>query len=560
MSNVNIFIMKKAFTQKLSYIALGLLLFSPQLRAEDVKVDYTDYLQNPSFEHYNDVDKTPLDVTITSDKIVGSALRGTPPGWSDTGVTPPATGNLSYGINRNAVGKDGFNASWCAPTPFPNPFALYQEVQSLPAGQYIISCRMWVSSERITNQRFFVQTKNGENITNNIVQYYASENFYGLNVTEGETNTFAGWEMTTGVGDGDSRLKPMSILVTVAEGETLVVGVRSGNQKWQPSTSEIITTTNNSGFYKVDDFRITKVIEDPSDFTSRLVNPSFEQILVDEVPTQLKTYNIAAYSALDPQRGVPYGWTDIIDDSLNPVPNNDMGQSYGVNTDANGYVGAKHMWAMRTPFVSSYTLYQDVTGLPAGKYEVSCSMFVEDGKIATQRLFANNQVQYYGTEYDYLNNLTDGEVNSFAGWTTSSSSAFSNGMFLRKLSVEVDVHADATLRLGIKSGNIKSDGTVGISTEGWFKADNFKLRRIGDVTGIKTIENTYFTVNGQKGGFWLNMGKTIPAQVKVFTISGQVVYNSQVNNAKSWISLPQGLYIVNMSVDGVTKAEKVLVR
>lgn len=86
--------MKEIITQKLSYLALGLLFFSPQLKATDpVKVDYSDYLVNPSFEYYvmdGAVDLTdPIDVTKgTADiRLYNSALRGTPPGWSDMGIT-----------------------------------------------------------------------------------------------------------------------------------------------------------------------------------------------------------------------------------------------------------------------------------------------------------------------------------------------------------------------------------------------------------------------------------------------------------------------------------------
>lgn len=539
--------MKKTITQKLSYLALGLLFFSPLLKAEDVKVDYTDFLKNPSFENY--LDGTPIDVTSTTDvNLISGALRGTPPGWSDTGVTPPATGNISYGINRNAVNKDGYNSCFLAANPFPDPYALYQEVQNLPAGQYVVSCRMWVSSARLTNQRLFVQTKNGANISNNIVQYFGKETDYLLNLTAGETNTFAGWDFTTAVSDAESRLKPMSIVVTVADGETLVLGVKSGDM-----IADGTHTETQQGFIKVDDFRVKRVVAaDPNDHTSSIVNPSFEQILVDGVPTQLKTHNIAAYSATDPQRGLPYGWLSICPDSI--------GQSYGVNTDANGIDGAKIMWIMRTPkFLSSYQIYQDISGLPEGKYQVSCSMFVENNKITTQRLFANNHVQYYGTEYDYFLNLTDGEVNTYAGWAALPN-AFSNGLFLKEMSVEVDVHNGESLRIGAKTSDIKTDGTVATATEGWFKVDNFRLKRVGNITGLNKVETAYFTVNGQKGGFWLNMEKTTLAHVKVLSLSGQAIYNSNVNTSASWISLPQGLYIVNVTANGVNKAVKVLVK
>lgn len=542
--------MKKVVTQKLSYLTLGLLFLSFQLKAEDVKVDYTDYLKNPSFENY--LDGTSIDVTNSADaNLISGALRGTPPGWSDTGVTPPTSGNISYGINRAAVGKDGYNSCWCAPTPFPEPFALYQKVSNLPAGQYIVSCRMVVYQSRLTTQRLFAQTKKSENITNNIVQYYGNQTDYSLNLTDGETNTYAGWDLSGTLSDAESRLKPLSVVITVAEGDTLVLGVKSGDWKADgshPDTQE--------GFIKVDDFRITRVIDaDPNDYTSRIVNPSFELALVDGVATQLKTHNIAStYSETDPQRGVPYGWTDIVTDE------NSIGTSYGVNTDANGIDGAKQLWALRTPFVSSYTLYQDITGLPAGKYQVSCSMFIESGKITTQRLFANNNVQYYGTEYEYLLNLTDGEVNGYAGLETTANS-YKDGLFMRDLSVEVDVHENDILRIGTKSSNIKADATVATGSDGWFKLDNFRLKRTGDIsTGEINVENASFTVIGEKGGFWLNIEKAASVAVKVASLSGQTVYCSQVNTAKSWVSLPQGFYIVNMSVDGTNKAVKVVVK
>ncbi len=547
--------MKKTITPKLSYLALGLLFFSPKLKAQDVKVDYTDFLKNPSFETF--LDGTPIDVTSAVDtRIVSSALRGTPPGWLDTGVTPPATGNLSYGINRAAVNKDGYNTCYVAPNPFPDPFILYQEVNNLPAGQYVVSCCMWVPSVRLTNQRLFVQTKNGTTISNNIVQYFGKETDYLLNLTTGETNTFAGWELNSAVSDAESRLKPMSIVITVAEGETLVLGVKSGDMIVDGTHTE-----TQQGFFKVDNFRIKRVVAaDPNDYTLSIINPSFEQVLVDGVPTQLLSHNISAtYSATDPQRGTPYGWHDIIDDSGNSTPNPSIGQSYGVNTDANGIDGSKNLWALRTPFVTSYTLYQDITGLPAGKYEVKCSMFVQDGNLTTQRLFANNHVQYYATDFDYLLNLTEGEVNSFAGLSTSPND-YKTGLFLKDMSVNVDLQPNETLRIGVKSSNIKVDGTTAINSEGWFKLDNFRLKRTGTLTGLKNVEASYFNVNGQKDGFWLNMEKATSAQVKVVTVSGQTIYNSHVNTAKSWISLPQGLYIVNVSVDGINKTAKVIVR
>lgn len=538
--------MEKIFTRKLSCLALGLLAISPVLNAQ--KVDYTDYLKNPSFENY--LDGTPIDVTNTSDThLVSGALRGTPPGWQDTGVTPPATGNLSYGINRNAIGKDGFNACFCAPTPFPADYALSQKVEGLPAGQYVISARLWVSSARLTNQRLFVQTESDGTVTNNIVQYFGTESQYPSNLTNGETNTFAGWEMNSSTSDGESRLKPMSITVTVAEGETLVLGVRSSNLG--PDGTRY---TNQNGFFKVDNFHITKVVSpDPNDYTSKIVNPSFELALINGVPTQLKTHNIAAYSATDPQRGLPYGWNETVVDA-NPI-----GTSYGVNSDANGVDGAKHMWVIRTPFMTSYTIYQDINELPAGKYKVSCSMFVQSGKLGTQRLFANNKVQYYGSSFEYLLNLTDGEDATYAGYTASSN-GYADGLFLKDLSVEVDVLAGQPLRIGVKSSGAKADGSIGTDTDGWFKLDNFRLKRIDNANGIQKGAGSGFAISPAKGGFFLNKESDALATVKVFSATGQTVYSGQLKDASTWIPLSKGFYIVSFGNGSIAKSEKVLVK
>lgn len=551
MFNFKFNVMRKTFTQKMALVAVNVLFAVNSMNAADpVKTDFTDLINNPSFEHYADDEKTPLDVTSTTDpNLISGALRGTPPGWLDTGVTPPATGNLSYGINRNAVNKAGFNACWAAPTPFPEPFALYQEIQGLPAGQYIFSCRMVVFKPRLTSQRFFVQTKNGENVTNNIVQYFGRETDYGLNLTEGETNTYAGWDFTDAVTDQESRLKPMSITVTVAEGETVVLGVKSGDMK---ATGD--HTETQEGFFKVDDFRITKVVEpDPNDYTSSITNNSFEFVLIDNAPVLLKTHNIAAYSATDPQRGVPYGWSDIV------VDDNPVGNSYGVNTDANNIEGAKQMWVMRTPFMTDYTLYQDVTGLPAGRYQVSCDMFVENGRLTTQRLFAKNNVQYYGSDYQYLLNIAENENVTYAGWETSANS-YQSGLFLLPLSVEVDVNENEPLRIGVKSGNMKADGLPGTGSEGWFKLDNFRLKRIADLSGFDKLQVSNITVSGQKGEFTVFNKTDKELTIQVVSVAGQILKTVRTQDALSQVSVPQGMYILKLSYDGRTETTKVLVK
>lgn len=549
--------MKKNITQKLSCLALGILLLSPQVKATGpVKVDYTDLLANPSFEYYED-GTTFIDVTNASGTSINSgALRGTPPGWSDSEnygrIISPAT--ISYGINRGALNKDGYNHVWFSPgsTQLPLNFTLYQNVTGLPAGQYLVSCKFYTSADRLSNQRLFAST--GE--TNIVSQYFGLEADYRVAATEttpaktnivtDESYSFANWLIYSTTGDSEARLKPMSVVITVAEGETLTVGVKTSRLK-----KDETTPTSNIGFFKVDDFRITRlpVPVDPNDYTHFITNPDFEQKLVDDVPTQLKTHAI--------DRDTPYGWSDINRAGLEPTSGNLF---YGVKTEANNAHGAKSCWAQKTPFPDNFTLYQDITGLPSGRYKVSCSMFLETGMVTNQRLFANNNVQYFGEESYYTHNLTEGEINTFAGLATSADDM--SNRLMREMSVEVDVVADQTLRIGVKTSNVKGNGFSDATKAGWFTVDNFRLQRIGDLvpTGNSKLEDTHFTVNGQKAGFWLNMGKATSANVKVLSVSGQQMYASQVNATSTWVSLPQGLYVVQVSANGANKAVKVLVK
>ena len=553
--------MKKTFTQKMSLVALGALLLTSQLKATDpVKVDYTDRLVNPSFEYFvengavnlND----PIDVTKGTDsRLYNSALRGTPPGWMDSEnigtVVAPAT-SISYGINRAALNKDGYNHVWFSPSQsqLPLNFTLYQNVTGLPAGQYLVSCKLYTTADRLSNQRLFAST----GTTNTVSQYFGLEADYRVAATEttsaktnivaDESYSFAKWLIYATTGDTEARLKPMSVVISVSEGEVLTVGVKTSRLK-----KDETTPTSNIGFFKADDFRITRLPlpEDPNDYTHLITNPDFEQILVDGVPTQLKTHAI--------DRDTPYGWSDINRAGLTPVSGNLF---YGVKTEANSAHGAKSCWAQKAPFPDNFTLYQNITGIPTGKYRVSCLMFLETGMVTNQRLFANNNVTYFGNAADYENNKTVGEINSFAGLATSLDDI--NNRIMREMSVEVEV--TDTLRIGIKTSNLKGNGTTDATKAGWFTVDNFRLQRIGDLTATgnsKIIEST-FSVNGQKAGFWLNMEKATLATVKVCSLTGQSVYETQVNSTKSWITLPRGLYIVQVSANGINNTTKVLVQ
>jgi uncharacterized protein YjdB len=92
-------------------------------------------------------------------------------------------------------------------------------------------------------------------------------------------------------------------------------------------------------------------------------------------------------------------------------------------------------------------------------------------------LFANNSVQYHGTESQYADNQTDGERATFAGWPNGEKD-------LQEMFVYATVGEEDDLKIGIRTGNIKGDGTVaGDATPlwGWFKTDYFRLTKIDPV-------------------------------------------------------------------------------
>ena len=86
---------------------------------------------------------------------------------------------------------------------------------------------------------------------------------------------------------------------------------------------------------------------------------------------------------------------------------------------------------------------------------------------------------YFGSESDYQNCFTDGDEATFAGYAGDTGGS---PFILKDMEVTVHVSAGESLTLGIRSGNMKSDGTVTTTGDGtgWFKVDNFRIELIED--------------------------------------------------------------------------------
>lgn len=194
--------------------------------------DLTELLNNPDFEYGNDNVLNPQ----------GGLVRGVPKGWRATGSM---NGN-SWGINQDAKHLYGINVYWASAKPMPNVYELSQTIAAskLEAGTYLVTCVLGVQKDKMANCRLFA---------NKNVQYYGKESDYKASMlTSGETNTFAGYSPSSA---GKMTLHPMAVMVTLQDGESLKLGIRTSNFKADGSRSE----SDSHGWFKVDHFRLQRI-------------------------------------------------------------------------------------------------------------------------------------------------------------------------------------------------------------------------------------------------------------------------------------------------------------
>ena len=201
--------------------------------------DLTSLLNNPDFEYGNG----------GSLNAQGSLTRGVPQGWRASGTM---SGN-SWGINQDAKHLWGINVYWASSKPMPNVYELSQTISAskLGAGTYLVTCLLGVQKDKLANCRLFA---------NKNVQYYGKESDYLASMlTSGETNTFAGYGSSSA---GKMTLHPMAVMVTLKDGESLKLGIRTSNFKADGTRS----TNDSHGWFKVDHFRLQRIDaqEDPT--------------------------------------------------------------------------------------------------------------------------------------------------------------------------------------------------------------------------------------------------------------------------------------------------------
>ena len=238
---------------------------------------------------------------------------------------------------------------------------------------------------------------------------------------------------------------------------------------------------------------------------SLLVNPDFELTSATKVN----------HGGIE-QKGVkPYGWS---------VRGTLSGNSYGINHDAANNYGENVCWYNTRPFPLDFQLYQTVPAskLKPGTYRVRCLLWCQSGAFGTCRLFANNNVQYFGKESDYDKNLAEGETATFAGHRGTSGATF----ILQEMEVTVAIGEGESLTLGIRTSCLKPDGTQAASSEstGWFKVDHFRIERVADDDG-DNIGNIIPDPSVQRkgDGIWYNLA----GQRQSHNSSGILIQNGE---------------------------------
>ena len=497
-------------------------LLDPGIVLSDIRVELPvvedltlteQLIENYDFEYNHDGQLNP----------VGNIGRGIPAGWQSEGQLKKGSNGLdSYGVNQDANNYHGNNVCWINSNPMPASFKLYQVIPAakIEPGVYRIQCKLWVEVGKKTSCRLFA---------NNYVQYYGYESDYTNLLTPGEINSYAGY---AGLESSNITLRDMQVYVTVGEGEDLEFGIKTGNKKNDGSTA-----TDNAGWFKVDYFRIDRVSGMPDPKTEE--DLTLTEQVIENYDFELWNDNGTVRQNTDgtTRRYTPYGWN---------IVGSFPGQSYGINKDASNPHATNVCWCLPQGgyFPEGFELYQEIPAdkLEPGRYLVQCKLWVEEDYLATTRLFANDNVQYYGMEEDYQNNLTPGENNTFAGYIGGLNGSFN----LQDMFVYVDIAEGQSLRLGIRADGRQSDGTRHPEQKnGWFKVDYFRINKV-EATSINGLTPDPSPKGEGSWHIYDLQGRKVE-MLNVEKLNEQMGENRSTFQPFNLSTLTPGIYIVKMA-------------
>ena len=125
-------------------------------------------------------------------------------------------------------------------------YEVSQIIKDLPAGTYLLSCDMTVPVNAMTTQRLFA----GNGTIGYKAQYFGS---LSLDTVPGEEYSYAGHAPE---GSGAGPLKPLSIMLTLEETDSLVIGVRTNGSRTAICDTARFKKLGGAGWFKIDNFQL----------------------------------------------------------------------------------------------------------------------------------------------------------------------------------------------------------------------------------------------------------------------------------------------------------------
>jgi hypothetical protein len=213
---------------------LMLTLFCLSIGLQQVQAQATQdvtetYIVNPSFEE-GDGEAEPTYWSFDS--------AGVFKGWY---VSHPA---ITYNNNDADATKTGtyILGIWGNSADY----EVSQIIKDLPAGTYLLSCDMTVPVNAMTTQRLFA----GNGTIGYKAQYFGS---LSLDTVPGEEYSYAGHAPE---GSGAGPLKPLSIMLTLEETDSLVIGVRTNGSRTAICDTARFKKLGGAGWFKIDNFQL----------------------------------------------------------------------------------------------------------------------------------------------------------------------------------------------------------------------------------------------------------------------------------------------------------------
>ena len=267
--------------------------------------------------------------------------------------------------------------------------------------------------------------------------------------------------------------------------------------------------------------RLEVKFHEGEDITRLLTNPSFED-------------QTGLGSGVSGVFNPPFGWHFLIDgkECTTAEEMAEAGLNSFCSPDQNiDCTDGEYGYCLQTaPFPDVY-MYQTVSGLPQGTYEVSMEMVVPydlvDGedyyRLAGQRLLVNNRAMYYGHSYDYI----EDKLQEYHPYETfrdfgendevcATTSPIGDKGPLSHLSVQVSIPEGGSITLGVRTDGLwdattKTFESRGWTNYGWCKFDDFRLKCISfqydpTLDAIEEVESSelkvesYFDLNGRRIG------------------------------------------------------------